>query len=231
MIPSGAGEHAHVLLCCPIPGALPQRELPAREAASHPVQRMPGLPAGWWLFLSEAWLGQDPGQFPGSEWELPCSQGSLAPLSASHLSLPAPLRRAPDDASARCCLANLANSTNVNCLRLVWEKTKGALMEGQGLSVSQAGQHPSGGLQPLPLAPRAAPLVVFLTSRPSPRGSSMRRGTLSSSTSQMLSEGPATHRLSLGGEAEARCVNKHTFSSPALFSRTLRDRLGREEPR
>lgn len=105
--------------------------------------------------------------------------------SASHLSLPAPLHRAPDDASARCCLANLTNSTNANCLLLVWGKTKGALMEGQGLSVSQAGQHASGGLQPLPPAPRAAPLVgtvVFLASRPSPSGSSVRRGTLSSST-------------------------------------------------
>lgn len=69
--PRGAGEHAHVLLCRPSPEALPQRELPWRGAASRPVGRMPGVPAGWWLFLSKAPLGQDPGEFPGSEWNCP----------------------------------------------------------------------------------------------------------------------------------------------------------------
>lgn len=213
--PCGAGEHAHVLLCHPIPEVLSQRELPWRGAASHPVGRMPGIPAGWRLFLSKAQLGQDPGQFPGSEWELPHSHGCLAERSASYLSLPAPPRPAPDDASAGRFLANPASSAHENWSQLMWGKRRETLMGGRDPSVSQTGQPPRWGSAAPSLSPscclrRHCPAVgrggggavVFLDSRPSQGRSSPRRGPVPSSTDEVPSEGPVPDGLCRGGQAE-----------------------------
>ena len=65
----------------------------------------------------------------------------------------APLRRAPDDASAGCCLANLASCTHESWLLLMWRKTnQRALVVGQGVPVAQVARHPGGVLQRLPPA-------------------------------------------------------------------------------
>lgn len=143
---------AHTAFCAvPSPGLCPRGNSPGGRL--HLIQsrecRASLLDGGYFCLK----LGQDPGELPGSEWELPGSHGSLAMLSLA-LCLPAPPRRAPADASAGCCLANLANSTDESGLRLVWGKTEGALMEGHGPLGSQAGQHPGGVPQPLLPAPR-----------------------------------------------------------------------------
>lgn len=188
---------------------------PLEGGCVSPSRENAGRPRWVVAIFVQSTAGSGPWRVSRVRVELPHSHGCLAARSASHSSLPAPPRPAPDDASAGWCLANPASSARENWSRLLWGKRGEALMGGRDPSVSQTGQPPGGVPQPLPPAPhptcgRHRPAVggwegavVFLGSHPSLGGSSPRRGSGPSGTYEVPSEGPMPDGLCRGGQAHS----------------------------